>query len=189
MDTIFIYKCLWFWRAFFMCKMKTRSRLAGDFRSFGSRVLHTKFWVPLFPQPMHSHLFPVFPSVLICFYFRLSSWISTWPQESCWEQRAGGEATEAGGGWGGSSATPVPCCRLGPTWTGDANALRNRQGTGTSRTWEWFYFHLAKVPCSLSLPPSFTMLWWSKWEKNTCAFWLSKLLSPPVGEIWSLVIP
>lgn len=121
MDTIFIYKCLWFWGAFFICKMKTCSRLAEFFQSFGSRVLHVKLCVPLFPQPVHSHLSLVSPNVVIYFYSRRSSWISAWPQESYWEQRAGGEATEAGGGWGGSSATPVLCCRLGPTWTDDAN--------------------------------------------------------------------
>jgi len=40
---------------------------------------------------------------------RFSSWISTQPHEHYWGQRAKGEATEAGGGRGGTSL-PHLCC-------------------------------------------------------------------------------
>lgn len=102
-------------------------KTAWDFLEFWFQGPPRQVVNPTLAPAMCSHLSPVSPNVLICFYFTLSSWISTWPQESCWEQRAAGEATEAGGGWGGSCATPVLCCRLGPTWTEDANTPR---GTG-----------------------------------------------------------
>lgn len=94
-----------------------------------------------------TYTFPPFPCVPKCmdlFLFQPQFLDLHLATESCWEQRAGGEATEGGGGWGGSSATPVLCCRLGPTWTEDANTP-----WGTGKGWGQQNLGMISLPLGL----------------------------------------
>lgn len=164
MDTIFIYKCLWFWRAFFMCKMKTHSRLAGLF----FRVLVPGSSTPRCESYSSSSLYalPPLPCVPKMYWFVFIS--DSVPGSPPGHRSPAGskeqEERPRKPGVDEVAALPRLCCAadLDPLEPRRKHALRNRQGTGTSRTWEWFYFHLAQVPCALSLPPSFTVLWWRK---------------------------
>lgn len=190
MDTIFIYKCLWFWRAFFMCKMKTHSRLAGLF----FRVLVPGSSTPRCESYSSSSLYalPPLPCVPKMYWFVFIS--DSVPGSPPGHRSPAGskeqEERPRKPGVDEVAALPRLCCAA------DLDPLEPKTQTRPeepARDWDQQDLGMVLLPLGPSslcpLTPTFfyCALMEEIREKYLC--FLFKLLSPPVGEIWSIVIP